>query len=574
MADTGTALDDDRLERLLPRAMARFRHRMFLGLRLPTRLGVAATAVSLGHDHAWAFVLAAVACAALDLRLAALLARRGGASTPVRLVMDLLDVVLWTLALGGIGDLTVLVAGPLILETAQRHGARALPLPVLAGASAMAATWFAAGRIDPLPFLWPAAAWTGGTLTRAYLRRRWLAEAAVMRDHLEAAVGRAELSGQNSVAMGADSVVDLLVRTAPLVTTFERDPEPLPFGAWKARLAEASGRQATYLGVALLRWQSLYNSRSPDLSADADLRPGPGAGTLLLSSAQTSHLEARLDALRPRGTVEVTVPRPGPAGAEQAVDVGGHRVVVPADARPRIRPVHAGPFAFVAAAVLTLTQSLPQWDGVPLWGTGPVALLALAAAWCAHRWTSRPAAEVAGRVMAIAVLLAAAESVLTSALMDPASNRLPCFFFLQWAVPLAVVHFRDLTGRGHALVVAGFAAAVLAGAVAMPVPFPFAGALLAVPWWIAPALAVHGLRDVLAEDSAHLQESLDRFQEQAVREGFRRGRRLVVELTEDAAETLRARCGALGPALPPEIAAEVGRRLDEARAMLSALPAD
>ncbi|MCQ0008082.1 hypothetical protein [Actinomadura madurae] len=132
MADTGTALDDDRLERLLPRAMARFRHRMFLGLRLPTRLGVAATAVSLGHDHAWAFVLAAVACAALDLRLAALLARRGGASTPVRLVMDLLDVVLWTLALGGIGDLTVLVAGPLILETAQRHGARALPLPVLA----------------------------------------------------------------------------------------------------------------------------------------------------------------------------------------------------------------------------------------------------------------------------------------------------------------------------------------------------------------------------------------------------------------------------------------------------------
>ncbi|MCP9951168.1 hypothetical protein LUX33_23940 [Actinomadura madurae] len=315
MADTGTALDDDRLERLLPRAMARFRHRMFLGLRLPTRLGVAATAVSLGHDHAWAFVLAAVACAALDLRLAALLARRGGASTPVRLVMDLLDVVLWTLALGGIGDLTVLVAGPLILETAQRHGARALPLPVLAGASAMAATWFAAGRIDPLPFLWPAAAWTGGTLTRAYLRRRWLAEAAVMRDHLEAAVGRAELSGQNSVAMGADSVVDLLVRTAPLVTTFERDPEPLPFGAWKARLAEASGRQATYLGVALLRWQSLYNSRSPDLSADADLRPGPGAGTLLLSSAQTSHLEARLDALRPRGTVEVTVPRPGPARA-------------------------------------------------------------------------------------------------------------------------------------------------------------------------------------------------------------------------------------------------------------------
>jgi hypothetical protein len=240
--------------------------------------------------------------------------------------MDVLDVVLWTLALGGIGDLTVLVAGPLILETAQRHGTRALPLPALIGASAVAATWVAAGRIDPLPFLWPAAAWIGGALTRAYLRRRWLAEAGVMRDHLEASVGRAELSGQNSVAMGADSVIDLLVRTAPLVTGFERDPEPLPFGAWKARLAEACGSQATYLGVALLRWQSLYNSRSPDLSADADLRAGPGAGTLLLSSGQMSHLEARLDAMRPRGTVEVTVPRFAPVGAEQTVDVGGHRL--------------------------------------------------------------------------------------------------------------------------------------------------------------------------------------------------------------------------------------------------------
>lgn len=253
--------------------------------------------------------------------------------------------------------------------------------------------------------------------------------------------------------------------------------------------------------------------------------------------------------------------------------MGGHRVVVPADARPRIRPVHAGPFAFVAAAVLTLTQSLPQWDGVPLWGTGPVALLALAAAWCAHRWTSRPAAEVAGRVMAIAVLLAAAESVLTSALMDPASNRLPCFFFLQWAVPLAVVHFRDLTGRGHALVVAGFAAAVLAGAVAMPVPFPSPARCSRCRGGSPPPSPSTGCgtswpRTPLTCKS-HWTGSRSRPCAKgsgvaAPRRRAHRGRR------RDAARPLRrARA-----ALPPEIAAEVGRRLDEARAMLSALPAD
>jgi hypothetical protein len=75
----GPVLEDDRLERLLPRATARFRRRMFLGLRLLTRLGEATTALSLGHDHGWAPALAAVACAGFDLRLAAVLACRPGA---------------------------------------------------------------------------------------------------------------------------------------------------------------------------------------------------------------------------------------------------------------------------------------------------------------------------------------------------------------------------------------------------------------------------------------------------------------------------------------------------------------
>jgi ribosomal protein S18 acetylase RimI-like enzyme len=564
-------IDDDRLERLLPLSTAHFGHRVFLGYRLSTRLVEGMTALWLGAGPGWAVALGAGTCALFDVAFAAGLRRRGRTLFPLRLVLDAVDVVVWTLVLHGSADLTVIVATPVLMETGMAHGWRALPLPALIGTAAAVAAAVAGAGATPLPYLWPMVAWAAGTLAGTYLRRRWHVEARAVRDQLEAAVGRAELSGQNSVAMGADSVVDLLVRTTPLVAAYEKCPQPSPFGAWKARLAEACGRQATYLGVALLRWQRLYNGRSPDLSSDVELRLAQGAGTLLLTPAQTEDLERRLDALGPRGTVTVEVPHPGPAGGDQTVIVAGRPITVAADARPRIRPLHAGPFAFVAAAALVLIQSLPQWDAVPLWVTVPIALSALAAARWTHRQTHRPPGEIAGRVLAFGLLLAAVQPVATTVTERPDSGRLPFMFFLQWAVPLVYVHARDVSRRHLVLVVAGFAGAAAAGAALMSAPFPVTGVLFGMAWPLAPVLAVQGLRDAMERESADLREQVGRMYDVAVRDGFRRGRRLVVELTEEAAEQLRERYRVLGPELPPEVGAEIERRLRQARASLAAI---
>src|SRR5205085_7919059 len=167
---------------------------------------------------------------------------------------------------------------------------------------------------------------------------------------IEAAAGRAELAGQNSVAAGADSVVDLLTRTTPLLSAGGAGLPPSRMAAWKLALAEASAGQASYLGVALARWQRLRNSLGHDLREDVELRCLEGAGAILLSPAQAVALDRALDGLRLRGPQAVAVPDPAPAGREQALLVGGRRVTLPADPTPSAPSLDPGPIALLLGA--------------------------------------------------------------------------------------------------------------------------------------------------------------------------------------------------------------------------------
>jgi hypothetical protein len=261
MTGVGAAGEDLTLPRLMPRMAKAFPYRMLLSFKLITRLFEALVALQAGFGHGWPLALAALGCAVLDCLLAPALSGPGRRVLP-RLALDTLDVTLWSLALPGSGDVVVVGASPVITETGLWYGARGLAAPVLIGGAATAAE-AAVGHFTLLTLVWPGFAALGGQLIRTYLLARWREEARVMRHHIEAAVSQAELAGQNSVAMGADSVVDLLVRTAPLIAQYEPSPIPAPFSGWKATLAEACGRQSTYLGVALLRWQRAYNARSP-----------------------------------------------------------------------------------------------------------------------------------------------------------------------------------------------------------------------------------------------------------------------------------------------------------------------
>jgi hypothetical protein len=570
-ADEVLGTSDLKIRHLLPRSMAWFPQRLFLSFRLVTRLFEALIALEEGFDRGWPLALAAVGCALLDLLLAPLLSGPGRRLLP-RVVLDTVDVTLWSLALPGAGDITVIAASPLVFEACLWYGVRGLVVAaVIAGAAT--ATVGAAGHFTLLTCLWPTFAGISGMLAGRYLLFRSREEARLMRHHLEAAVSQAELAGQNSVAMGADSVVDLLVRTAPLIAQYEPSPIPAPFSSWKAAIAEACGRQSTYLGVALIRWQRLYNSRSPDLSGDVELRVAPGAGTLLLSPRQARDLEAQLDELGLRGTVPVDASRLGAPGRQQVIVVDGRPLTVPADPTPRAWPVIAAPFAFVAGAMITLVQSAPQWEAVPLWVTGPIAALNLLAAWWSHRRADQDPQKLAGQVIAVALLLGTVQAVATSAAMRIGSDRLPFLFFLHWVGPLVYIHAQDLRRARRPLVVAGLVGAVGAGMAAMPVSFSIVGTIVGFSWFIPPLLAVKGVREVIQQDTVDVRAQRRLLHDEAVRDGFRRGRLLIVDLTTDAVDQLRGRYRALGTELPRHMGEEIERRLDEAGTMLAAATA-
>ncbi|MEV0407054.1 hypothetical protein [Actinoallomurus sp. NPDC050550] len=568
MTDWGLPADLD-LDRLVPRSSSHFPQQAFRSLRVATRLIEALMVIHSGYPAV--LVLAAMGCVVLDLRIGSFSSRPRPGRLGVRILLDTVDVALWAVALHGAADTAAVAATPLAFEMGLWYGRWFLLVPALVGTATLAALHLAGYPPAPLVYLWPATWGAGGVLASYVLRARWRGEARTARDAIEAAVGQAELSGQNSVAMSADSVVDLLVRTGPLISTYEPTPRPFPFSGWKAELAEACSRQATYLGVALIRWQRLYNSRSPDLSADVELRVPPGAGTLLLSPAQAEHLQRLLEELAPRGTVPVEVPAKGPVGAEQIVVVGTTRLVIPADRGPRPRPLQIAPFAFGVGAILTLIHSLPQWEATPLWVTVPLAVVFGATCWLSLTRPGTDPATTAARLVIVGLVLGATDSVLSTAFMRPDSTRVPFLFFLQWFGPLFVAHAGDLSRRRRVLVLVGTVLAVGAGMAAMPRGFSIIGMLIGLPWLVAPIAMVLGLRRLMDADSSELRAEMERVHNGAVAEGFRRGRWLVIGLTSEAVQQVRDRYRAARASIPAEVGAEIERRLDEIGALLSAL---
>jgi hypothetical protein len=558
------------VDEILARSSAWFPHRFFVSLRLTTRSVEAFTAWQLGGPQVRLLLLAAVGCALFDVALS-MLARRRRLPWVPRLLLDVADVTSWSLALPGAADLAAVAAVPLAVETGLVFGSRNLVVPALVcGVDTVVL------RLDGLPagvttWVWPVTGAIGSLVARRYLEARCRDTALTARWHAEAAAGRAELSGQSSVAMAADSVLDLLIRTAPLVAAYEPTPGSSPVAGWKAALAQVCGRESSYLGVTLIQWQRLYNSRHPDLSHDVDIRLMPGAGTLLLSPAQVRHLAAALEARRPRGRIQVSILRPAPVGRAQVILVAGEPVVLPADPVPAARLPHAAPVLLVFGAALTLSHALPSWDGVPPWAAGPLAAALLGLGWWTHERHGGPGPTW---MLLAAALLGGADAVVSTVLARPESGRFPFLTFLLWVGPLALFHLRDLRREARIGVLALIVAGVAAGGALSPAALTPGAVLPALLWPLASILCVLGLRDVLEGDTADLRADLARQHDAAVSAGHRRGRQLVIELTWNAMDDLRRRYAALRAGLPSDVAEEVDRRLEQARVGLATISGD
>jgi hypothetical protein len=549
----------------------------FLWNRLAVRFVEGATLVSLGRNGHNLGVAAAAACAVADVALAAvLLTARARMPLRLRLALDSVDVASWSLAVGHPVDVATLAAAPLAAEAATR-GWAGLAVPAAVGTTTSAALLVAGRPLEPMPFVWPLVAMACGRLLGAYVHRRLARQVATTVAGIEAAAGQAELAGQHSVAVGADTVVDLLTRTAPLIAVLGDRPPSSPLAAWKQALAEAGSGQATYLRLALARWERLRNSLDPELSADVELHCPDGEGTLLLSPAQASHLERELERLGPRGTVTVRALTAAPAGRRQVLVVGASRVVLPADPGPSAPRLDPGPMTFLLGAVGFLGQSLPWSDGVPVAVTGPLVAAAVALGWWSHGRTGRHGDRAHPGVLAAALALGGADAVLATLTMRNLETdhlvRLPFMLFVMWSGPLAVFYWRDLTSAQRRVALAAPTVIVAAGFLLLPVSVPVAQFLAAAVWPAMAILASLGLRAVIERDTAAVGVELARRHELAVEEAYGRGRQLVVDLASAAADETRAAYLKVSGRLPQPIAAEVDRRLAEVSRRLGALSA-
>ncbi|GAA5067880.1 hypothetical protein GCM10023259_062690 [Thermocatellispora tengchongensis] len=432
-------------------------------------------------------------------------------------------------------------------------------MPLAVGTATAAALLLAGRPVTLSAFVWPVFGLLGGALIRRYWEPRTHRRLRLAEIERQAARAQAVLAGRNSVAAGADTVVDVLTRTWPLLAA-PGEPAGAPLAAWRRRMAEETAGQAAYLRTALLRWEERHNSAGPDLSRDVAF--GPIAdGTLLLSARQVAALYARLDSLGLTGHVPVRAVRSAPPGLEQELRVGPHRVLLPADPRPAAPAFDLGAPILAIAAPGTLAHSWPQMDGVPLAATVPLAGLALVLAWFAHLRIARRGPAAHGTVLAVALAHGGLVSFVATAefehLYSGGLPRIPSLHFLLWCGPLTAMYLRDLAPLAR-VAAAAYLAAVPITAVALfqPVPVGWEG-LSALVWPLAFTVGASGVRDSLERDGAALAQALAREHDAAVADGFRTGRAEVLGLVEraaqEAAERLRTRRDVIVPAFLPEI---------------------
>ncbi|GAA0405424.1 hypothetical protein GCM10009530_67000 [Microbispora corallina] len=544
-------------------------HRFLLNLRISSRL-TCTTALLLRRPAAPHVVIAAAALfVAYDVALFCVLRRGVPVPHRLRLAADAADAAGWSAALVSPLAPAALIVAPLAMEAALWRGWRALAVPALSGSATVAALLALQGRtggpLTVLPaFALPALGMLGGLLLSRYLQGRVHERLRQAEAERQAAAGRAELAGRHSVAVGADTALDVLTRTWPLLAV-PGEPIGFPLAAWRHALAERTADQADYLGTALLRWEQRHNMAHAELRRDVEFAVAREAAPLLISPSQLAALDGALAGLGLRGRVPVSVRTPRPLGHPQVLAVGPHRVELPQDPLSRVPPFDPGPMVIAIGGIGSLTHALREMDGVPLPVAACLTAVALLVSLWAHRQIAARGSAARPRVLAACLAFGALDAVVSTATMTTLRaggiTRQPYLHFLLFAGPTATMYLRDLSWRWRtgALSAAG---AVLAVSVALlSVPLSPADAL-GLLWPLAFTVGASSLRDLLDEENLAFGDVIEREHDRAVAEGFRRGREEVLRLVESSAAQARDRLRRRRDLIDPVFLPEIERRLD------------
>ena len=381
---------------------------------------------------------------------------------------------------------------------------------------------------------------------------------------------QARLAGQNDVAVGADTVVDLLIRTAPILQSVDTSSSSVQgmLSSWKAVLCAETSEHATYLKTALAQWQRRHNFQ-PDLSRDVEFATDPDDGTVLLSAGQVVELEQILECMSLRGEVPVEVIHERSAhlpGDSLYLRLGSARVTIGPDRRAMPPRLDLGPAALWLGAALCVVPALPtqgraDWHRVLLsvgWFTG--------AGFWSRRQLNRRGALVHERIFLSCVAGSLLQAVTTTAAvrrpMDENGWIRQSYMWPLFAeIPLILLYGPSLKRSTKVMAMAFTLATVCLGIRSSRSGWK--DVVFNLPWPIATFLTFRGLAQNLASEAATFAASLESKEDASVTSAFRSGQRQVLDLVADTNRQLRDSLASCGRQLRAQDRDEAERRLDE-----------
>jgi hypothetical protein len=563
-------LDRDTESRLAASGFIGQRARVHVAYRLAVRIFHGSASVIAGRSGRRRVAIAA-ACAVGDIATGIALSRDDRPALVPRLALDAVDTSLWSLAYPGAYDPAVLTGVPLAIEAGLRmKPVRALAVPATNLAVTAAVRHFRRRPVRPAAFIWQVLGTAGGLGLRAYGSQHLRTVFVRHQRAVDAAEQQAWLAGQNSVAMGADTVVDLLCRTTPLFSGGLRDEESSVLADWKASLAATTAGKAAYLQTTLLSWQQRRNLH-PDLSAAVLFSVPEGDGAIVLTGVQPALLVAALENMDLRGRVQVRAADltdvQAPGRAVQLI-VNDIEVALPADRSERFAPLDPGPAALLITALWFLTEMLPNSADVPMTALLPQTVLAILGSVFAHRRVTQEGNDAHGSVLTILVGLEALHAVLATVTMrEPLTaegiRRYPSLDGLIGFLLLAPHYFKDVPANQRAALGLAGGVGALVGLALTPRPRHLSHWLLEMMWPVSAMLAMVGMRTALEHEADVLQAQLETANYERATASFRAGRASVLAMVAAACSASRRRFDEVSKDLADDVRAVVGHRLDD-----------
>lgn len=559
------------------------RSTLHLALRLGVRLTQVLIASGGASEHAGLWRAALPLFVVLDVAIWLHLRRTDSFGVAWRLPLDAVDAAFWAMSplpASGNYDWSILIAIPLGIEAGVRMEWRGLVVPAVVFVSTSLAVTLVGKPIRIMGTWWIAVGVVMGVAFLHYCRL--LDRRAEAQRHRAQAAGRrrAYLAGQNQVAMGASSAVDVIEGLVPVLGR----PEPgsalwrLADG-WKSQLSASTAQEATYLKVALLEWERGHN-RHPDLSGLVEVHIDEGQGTTLLSAAQARQLAAALDRLDLRGPVTVRISDIDPGrlpGQPLTVDVGGREVTVPADARAGPPTIDPCAVTYLYMAVFFSVGMFPDLGGLPAPAVAAGVTTCAVIGVVSHRRIVRRGETAQLGVFSLAVVAATVLTLLGAFAGSPVSaDGEPIFGFGPGLLLLAFLggfYWRSLAGWRW-LFPAAVAGNVALGLLLFGAPSSISVRALAasVLWSFFPYFPCRHLATALTRARARHAVSVHTRDEGAEQLAFLEGRESVVGLVRQAHDDAIRRLRELTPRIDAGLAQFAAGRLEEVERRLRTTP--